>query len=79
MGIFLVLYRQDDDYSLPEQQSSLDGLQKRKLIETSQPDDVCDIPEALHSALQLFTGFMLETLYKELCSIHLYGVVDAKF
>lgn len=47
-----------------------------EVIETCQPSDVHNRPEALHPALRLLTRFMLETLHNTLRNIHLYDVVD---
>lgn len=60
---FQFLASQAGGYSSHEPQTSLNCSQKPQGIENLQPLKVCYRPGALHSALQLLTGFMMETLH----------------
>lgn len=77
MRRFLVLSRHTEDYFCLEQQTSLNYLQKVKVIETAQPTNVRNKHEVLHSALVLLTRFVTETLLKVLCSFRPYDAVHA--
>lgn len=68
---FQVQATQTCGYSPVELQTSLSCLQMPKVIETSQPLEVCNRPEVLNAALQYQTGFMIKTIHKELRNIHM--------
>lgn len=50
-----------------------------EVVETSQPPDIRNWSESLHSAFQSLTVFKIEALQKKLRNVHLYNVADENF
>lgn len=77
LGRFQIVASQFDSYYPLEPKTIWKCLQKPEFIENSQPPDVRITLESMFFLLRSSTGFMMEGLHKELCTIHLYDFLEA--